>query len=44
LFNLDDGIELDFFFKDQLIEVKYGQELKGEQLLLYEISLIEKDY
>ncbi len=35
-FIYENGIELDFYFKDKLIEVKYGQELKGKQLQLYE--------
>ncbi|MDZ7341122.1 MAG: ATP-binding protein [candidate division KSB1 bacterium] len=35
-FIYENGIELDFFFKGHLIEAKYGQELKGKQLRLFE--------
>ena len=32
----EDGNEIDFFFKDTLMEVKFGKELKGKQLQLFE--------
>ena len=32
----EDGNEIDFFFKDTLMEVKFGEELKGKQLRLFE--------
>jgi len=31
----EDGNEIDFFFKDTLMEVKFEKELKGKQLLLF---------
>ena len=39
----ENGNEIDFFFKDTLMEVKFGKELKGKQLQLFEkISAKEK--
>lgn len=35
-FIYDNGIELDFYFKDHLIEAKFGQELQDRQLQLFE--------
>jgi len=32
----EDGNEIDFFFKDTLMEIKFGKELKGKQLRLFE--------
>ena len=32
----EDGNEIDFFFKDTLMEVKFGKELEGKQLRLFE--------